>query len=139
MQVDVYRADFNAERQAREEIAGEKADLQDEVRRLKELNEHRAEARPAAAMANQAQAQTHNRRSPSPRAQRRHSPVLATNAVRDGVNHFAAEYDRHHAADRAPAGGPGPGRKTYSCPKCNKGFPIVQLLQNHVNDCLDRP
>jgi hypothetical protein len=27
VQVDVYQADFNAERQARERIAGEKADL----------------------------------------------------------------------------------------------------------------
>jgi hypothetical protein len=32
VQVDVYQADFNAERQARERIAGEKADLEEELR-----------------------------------------------------------------------------------------------------------
>ena len=31
----MYQSDFNAERQAREKIAGEKADLAEEVRRLK--------------------------------------------------------------------------------------------------------
>jgi hypothetical protein len=31
----VYQADFNAERQARERIAGEKADIEEELRKLK--------------------------------------------------------------------------------------------------------
>ena len=31
------------------------------------------------------------------------------------------------------------GAKSFSCPKCSRTFPILQLLQNHVNDCLDRP
>ena len=35
LQVEVYQSDFNAERQAREKIAGEKADLVEEIRRLK--------------------------------------------------------------------------------------------------------
>lgn len=34
-QVEVYQTDFNAEREAREKIAGEKADLLDELQRLK--------------------------------------------------------------------------------------------------------
>ena len=34
-QVEVYQMDFNAEREAREKIAGEKADLLDELQRLK--------------------------------------------------------------------------------------------------------
>eukprot|EP00096_Caligus_rogercresseyi_P000110 TRINITY_DN1030_c0_g1_i1.p1 TRINITY_DN1030_c0_g1~~TRINITY_DN1030_c0_g1_i1.p1 ORF type:complete len:444 (+),score=135.99 TRINITY_DN1030_c0_g1_i1:98-1429(+) len=34
-QVEVYQADFNAEREAREKIAGEKADLEEELRKLK--------------------------------------------------------------------------------------------------------
>jgi len=33
--VEVYQADFNAERQARERIAGEKADIEEELRKLK--------------------------------------------------------------------------------------------------------
>ena len=35
LQVEVYQADFNAERQARERIAGEKADIEEELRKLK--------------------------------------------------------------------------------------------------------
>ena len=35
LQVEVYQSDFNAERQAREKIAGEKADLVEEIRRIK--------------------------------------------------------------------------------------------------------
>ena len=34
-QVEVYQTDFNAERAAREKIAGEKADLLDELQRYK--------------------------------------------------------------------------------------------------------
>ena len=34
-QIDVYRSDFNAEREARQKIAGEKADLVDELHRLR--------------------------------------------------------------------------------------------------------
>ena len=33
--MEVYQSDFNAERHAREKIAGEKADLVEEIRRLK--------------------------------------------------------------------------------------------------------
>ena len=34
-QIEVYKTDFNAERGAREKIAGEKADLIDEIRQLR--------------------------------------------------------------------------------------------------------
>ena len=40
--VEVYQSDFNAERQAREKIAGEKADLAEEIRRLKNSQPHAA-------------------------------------------------------------------------------------------------
>ena len=42
-QAEVYKTDFDAERKAREEIAGEKADLMEEIRRLKQLQKHRPE------------------------------------------------------------------------------------------------
>ena len=29
--------------------------------------------------------------------------------------------------------------QTFNCPKCSKTFAVLRLLQNHVNDCLDRP
>ena len=40
-QAEVYKSDFDAERRAREEIAGEKADLLEEIRRLKQLQNHK--------------------------------------------------------------------------------------------------
>ncbi len=33
--MEVYQSDFNQEREAREKIAGEKADLEEEIRNLK--------------------------------------------------------------------------------------------------------
>ena len=48
-QIEVFENDFNAERAAREKIAGEKADLIDEVRRLRaggldrDVHHHRVE------------------------------------------------------------------------------------------------
>ena len=40
-QVEVYQTDFEAERAAREKIAGEKADVLDELQRLKAATGHR--------------------------------------------------------------------------------------------------
>ena len=37
LQVEVYQSDFNAERQARERIAGEKADLEEQLRKVEIL------------------------------------------------------------------------------------------------------
>lgn len=36
MQVELYRDDFNAEREARQKIAGEKVDLEEQVRKIKQ-------------------------------------------------------------------------------------------------------
>ena len=44
VQVEVYQSDFNAEREARERIAGEKADLEEQLRKA---GVHKA-AQPAA-------------------------------------------------------------------------------------------
>ena len=40
-QVEVYQTDFEAERAAREKIAGEKADVLDELQRLKAATGHK--------------------------------------------------------------------------------------------------
>jgi len=52
---------------------------------------------------------------------------------------------RPQFAEMAPRGASPPPRpqkpkeaKAFNCPKCGKSFPILQILQNHVNDCLDR-
>ena len=42
-QVEVYQSDFNAERAAREKIAGEKADLEEEVRRIRQRQQQIAD------------------------------------------------------------------------------------------------
>ena len=74
-QVEVYQMDFNAERAAREKIAGEKADLLDELQRLKngvkpEREPVQAEQQPVQAVA------------------RHQLPEIATGSVRDAVNQF---------------------------------------------------
>ena len=86
----------------------------------------------------------------------RNLPEVATGTVRDAVNHFAPRYDnqcyqlfRYYLAknhtkiaifryDQPPKTPKNSERKTFSCPKCNKAFPILTLLQNHVNACLDQ-
>ena len=40
-QVEVYQSDFNAERQARERIAGEKADLEEQMRKVSDVGSKR--------------------------------------------------------------------------------------------------
>lgn len=79
-QVEVYQMDFNAEREAREKIAGEKADLLDELQRLK--NGVRQE-QPVLVQPEQQPVQA---------AARHHHhnqlPEIATGSVRDAVNQF---------------------------------------------------
>ena len=132
----MYRADFNAEREARQKIAGEKADLADELNRLQlqqqnggdNVRDHHDDARRnanAAAAANAAKPAGETGR---------HLPT--TNFVRETAHQFA------ELAPRGPSPPPRPQKpkeaKSFSCPKCGKSFPILQILQNHVNDCLDR-
>merc|ERR1712018_280453 len=86
-QVEVYQSDFNAERQAREKIAGEKADLVEEIRRLK--NSH------TIVNPNMNEGLERNN---TDREQR----ILPTNAVRDTINQFAAQQDRREEPDARP-------------------------------------
>jgi hypothetical protein len=129
--VDVYRSDFNAEREARQKIAGEKADLAEELQRLRQHeregnNVNDVHADDVAAI----------RRNPRPTGE---PPRLlpTTNFVRETAHQFA-----ELTTPRGPSPPPRPQKpkenKAFNCPKCGKSFPILQLLQNHVNDCLDR-
>lgn len=78
-QVEVYQMDFNAEREAREKIAGEKADLLDELQRLK--NGVRQE-QPVLVQPEQQPVQA------AARHHHNQLPEIATGSVRDAVNQF---------------------------------------------------
>ena len=124
----MYRSDFNAEREARQKIAGEKADLAEELNRLRHPNGDIAiENLQIAATTNEVATA---RRIETPRL------LPTTNFVRDTAHQFA---------EMAPRGQSPPPRpqkaketKAFNCPKCGKSFPVLQILQNHVNACLDR-
>ena len=79
-QVEVYQMDFNAEREAREKIAGEKADLLDELQRLKNgvRQEQPVLVQPEQQLV-QAAARHHHHNQ---------LPEIATGSVRDAVNQF---------------------------------------------------
>lgn len=124
-QVEVYQTDFEAERSAREKIAGEKADVADELLRLKAATGHKKQKDNALALPDNDAAG----------ANRHQRPEIATGAVRDAVNQFAPA-DRAETRQTTQQGDQ--AKKQFSCPKCNKPFPILTLLQNHVNACLDR-
>jgi hypothetical protein len=114
-QVEVYQSDFNAERTARERIAGEKAELEEQVRKSGAV--HRA---------------------PS------HGPPGGLREpARPPGGREAAQYDNipRTVNTRPDPPGPEPEAPTaeaFTCPKCNKEFRNMTLLTRHVNDCLDR-
>ena len=124
----MYRSDFNAEREARQKIAGEKADLAEELNRLRQHNGDIAFENPQIAATTNEVATA--RRIETPRL------LPTTNFVRDTAHQFA------EMAPRGPSPPPRPQKpkeaKAFNCPKCGKSFPVLQILQNHVNACLDR-
>lgn len=128
-QVEVYRSDFNAEREARQKIAGEKSDLLEELHRLRNEGDNKfipADVGDAAAA-----------RRPPARPQNETPRLLpTTNFVRETAHQFAEMAPQPNSPPPRPAK-PKDG-KQFSCPKCGKSFPILQILQNHVNACLDR-
>merc|ERR1712223_2366283 len=75
-QVEVYQTDFEAERAAREKIAGEKADVVDELQRLKAATGHKLQKETG--LPEHVVEFNRNQR-----------PEVATGTVRDAVNQFA--------------------------------------------------
>jgi len=161
-QVEVYQSDFNAERTARERIAGEKADLEEQLRKMG--NEGLASkgggtaGRRGGGGTNNANPTNNGRRrdgSIGGRGDQHHGEV-ADGGRRDftaqdppqirqdhNIYNNGAQYDNIprtvNTRPDPPAPDPvGAEPEAFTCPKCNKEFRNMTLLTRHVNDCLDR-
>jgi len=143
-QVEVYQSDFHAERAARERIAGEKADLEEQLR------QHKAGAAPGPL-----RTQAEQPRELPPRQELRQEVPprqdlrgdLPLTSVRNRVNSYGRRQDNEQAFDHIPTtvntrpvpAGEQTGPDTnFPCPKCNREFRNTTLLTRHVNECLDR-
>ncbi|XP_063238908.1 NF-kappa-B essential modulator isoform X1 [Bacillus rossius redtenbacheri] len=128
-QVEVYQSDFNAEREGRERLAGEREQLVEELRLLQRANQELSK-----------ELATAKRAAPPPSAP-------ASGGA--GWNTIAAP-SRSHGQTRQPS----PGRQTtheparvydeevppprrYECPICNESFSLLDHLQHHVDTCIN--
>ncbi|XP_046388980.1 optineurin [Ischnura elegans] len=144
-QVEVYRVDFDTEREERARMAAEKQQLVEEVHRLRARNQQLLE-----------DMETLERRE----AQENRTPpdgTATTTAPAGGVyprmgtfNTLAAPgrgsqhafmnpepEQRQATQDRSARGSSEP--KIYTCPKCFKAYMELGPLEVHVNQCLDTP
>jgi len=146
-QVEVYQSDFNAEREARERIAGEKADLLEELNKLKQAGGQRPVVRTQPPRSPEVRRPEHVER---PEVER-HRPEVERHVGRpEGhlVGNMRDRLDQMREDERLPL----PvrlhnqravveeerGRVDLNCPKCGREFRNTTLLTRHVNDCLDR-
>ena len=125
-QVEVYQSDFNAERQARERIAGEKADLEEQLRKVGVRQPSLPPPQPAV------------RPQAGHQARAGGGGYLTGNVrnTRDQYNDLIPATVNPRRADPQPE--PDQAAESFCCPKCNKEFRNTTLLTRHVNDCLDR-
>jgi len=150
-QVEVYQSDFNAEREARENLAGEKERLAEDLRHLQRRNQQ---------LLDELEAYQQNQFE-----QLRRTAIVPTVPVGGtGFNTIGTpgRVDTQRLGRSSPRRlSPGPHQeqqplpaeqndqpvrvydddipppKRYSCPVCNMEFAQVHLLQHHVERCLE--
>eukprot|EP00092_Neocalanus_flemingeri_P006444 GFUD01006944.1.p1 GENE.GFUD01006944.1~~GFUD01006944.1.p1 ORF type:complete len:772 (+),score=204.99 GFUD01006944.1:164-2479(+) len=153
-QVEVYQSDFNAERMARERIAGEKAELEEQLRKS---GVQRAapvqggggqgggfdgfQQRGGGGQGNQQYGQ--GGRGAAFENQRATGMDVNRGGVRERVNSLAGREQQYDNIPRTVNIRPEPEQEAepqeaFTCPKCNREFRNTTLLTRHVNDCLDR-
>eukprot|EP00092_Neocalanus_flemingeri_P069665 GFUD01085424.1.p1 GENE.GFUD01085424.1~~GFUD01085424.1.p1 ORF type:complete len:522 (-),score=156.51 GFUD01085424.1:228-1793(-) len=152
-QVEVYQSDFNAERMARERIAGEKAELEEQLR--KSGGQRAApvqgggggggfdvfQQRGGGGQGNQQYGQ--GGRGAAFENQRATGVDVNRGGVRERVNSLAGREQQYDNIPRTVNIRPEPEeeaepQEAFTCPKCNREFRNTTLLTRHVNDCLDR-
>ncbi|XP_067631999.1 NF-kappa-B essential modulator isoform X2 [Eurosta solidaginis] len=109
-QVDVYTRDFQLERTAREEMAGEKAQLLEDLRALQRVNQKLTE-----------QVANHEERLAS---------IAASQQQQQQGNSLSAA-----GAENTPTIQTATG---HICPICSNTCSSLTALQEHVNQCLDK-
>ncbi|PNF21827.1 hypothetical protein B7P43_G08459 [Cryptotermes secundus] len=149
-QVEVYQSDFNAEREARENLAGEKERLAEDLRHLQRRNQQLLDELEAYQQNQYEQMQKH-----APPALVASAPIITS-----GWNTIAtpgrAEPQRPTRSSPGRRPSPGPQQQNplpaaeedtqpfrtepedvYYCPKCSKRFSQFPPLELHVQECLD--
>ncbi|XP_039954653.1 NF-kappa-B essential modulator isoform X3 [Bactrocera tryoni] len=112
-QVDVYSRDFQLERTAREEMAGEKAQLLDDLRALQRKNHELSEL--VGQLEERITALTRQRVSPPTTASR-----------------------NYYLQNIATLTQPAPTTPQHICPICSITCSSLTTLQEHANQCIDR-
>jgi len=146
-QVEVYQSDFNAERLARERIAGEKADLEEQLRKagIQKPGGHSG----GGASHNGGGFEGHQQRGGKGPVNYYGQGGAAFEPPRtNGLDRGGGAREREQQYDNIPRTvnirpdpQPEAEEKTaeaFTCPKCNREFRNTTLLTRHVNDCLDR-
>lgn len=160
-QVEVYQSDFNAEREARERIAGEKGDLMEQVQKLhkrlkiaeasggvqpnKEAGQstlntgpdlrdriHMLDRGAQGPQPGQEQWERNERLAPQPAGDLRERINMMDREGQQAQIPTTVNRRNFREPDEEE------DAEIFNCPKCNKEFRNMQLLQRHVNDCLDR-
>ncbi|XP_059059589.1 NF-kappa-B essential modulator [Achroia grisella] len=123
VQMELYKADFEAEREAREKMACEKeniaADLRNAQRRIEYLTNMLEEAR---------------RTQSSPAATPTRPPPSSQNAT-NSTRKVHKKQKVEGKTEELPRETTPPPQK-YRCPVCDKEFKTMILLQQHVDSCL---
>ncbi|PSN31802.1 hypothetical protein C0J52_22316 [Blattella germanica] len=135
-QVEVYQSDFNAEREARENLAGEKERLAEDLRDLQRRNQQLLDDLEAYQQNQFEQLQTPqettNKASPGRPSPARSvsAPQHAPPSPQPPVEQVDQPPFRVYDEDVPPP-------KRYFCPVCNLAFAQVDLLEYHVETCLE--
>jgi len=157
-QVEVYQSDFNAERLARERIAGEKADLEEQLRKAGIQKQSSMQVgggghgggfeghqpRGGGGGGGHMNQYGHGARGAAFEGPRTNG-LDRGGGVRERLNSGAAREQQYDNIPRTVNIRPDPQPETeekpaeaFTCPKCNREFRNTTLLTRHVNDCLDR-
>ncbi|XP_010330108.1 NF-kappa-B essential modulator isoform X2 [Saimiri boliviensis] len=116
-QADIYKADFQAERQAREKLAEKKELLQEQLEQLqREYSKLKATCQESARIEDMRKRHGEVSQAPLPAAPAHHSFLLAQSNQR-----------------RSPPEEP----PDFCCPKCQYQAPDMDTLQIHVMECIE--
>ncbi|XP_047391480.1 NF-kappa-B essential modulator isoform X1 [Sciurus carolinensis] len=116
-QADIYKADFQAERQAREKLAEKKEHLQEQLEQLqREYSKLKASCQESARIEDMRKRHVEASQPPLPPAPAHHS------------FHLALSNQRRSPPEEPP---------DFCCPKCQYQAPDMDTLQIHVMECLE--
>ncbi|XP_065332204.1 optineurin isoform X2 [Cloeon dipterum] len=124
-QAEVYKMDFNEERESREKLAADKEKLADELLAVQQEKEHLAAELEALKRQPTQLPPTASASNVNPKTQHTNYNTIA--AIGRPRSHWLSD------ALEQPREQP-----KYECPKCYFVFNSLQPLENHVNLCLDQ-